>query len=138
MTGYRLSVLTSLLLFLLTGCGSGCGYGKQPYTDTAPHDTGFVTTASGVRLHYLDFHGTGDHMVFLAGLGNSAHIYDDFAPRFTDRYRVIALTRRGFGESDQPPRAMTLLRCQPISWSVLIHSKSAEPSSWGTLSLELR
>jgi pimeloyl-ACP methyl ester carboxylesterase len=32
----------------------------------------------------------------------SAHIYDKFAPRFTDRFHVIALTRRGHGDSDYP------------------------------------
>jgi len=35
-------------------------------------------------------------------LGNSAHIYDDLAPRFTDKFHVIALTRRGHGDSDSP------------------------------------
>jgi pimeloyl-ACP methyl ester carboxylesterase len=32
----------------------------------------------------------------------NAHIFDLFAPHFTDRFRVIALTRRGHGESDYP------------------------------------
>lgn len=58
--------------------------------------------APGVRLHYLDFGGHGPTLLFLAGLGNTAHAFDDFAPRFTDRFHVVALTRRGFGESDHP------------------------------------
>jgi pimeloyl-ACP methyl ester carboxylesterase len=41
-------------------------------------------------------------MVLLAGAGNSAHVFDEFAPRFTDRFHVYAFTRRGFGESSQP------------------------------------
>ena len=61
-----------------------------------------VRVAPNVRLHYLDFGGTGPTIVFLAGLGNTAHAFDDFAPRFTDRFHCIALTRRGFGESDHP------------------------------------
>lgn len=56
----------------------------------------------GVRLHYLDWGGDGEPLVFLGGLGMSAHGFDDFAPRFTDSFRVLALTRRGYGESDQP------------------------------------
>src|SRR5262249_14653616 len=52
--------------------------------------------------HYLDFGGTGEPLVLLAGLGNTAHAYDDFAPALTDRFHVIALTRRGFGESSHP------------------------------------
>ncbi len=55
-----------------------------------------------MRLHYLDFGGTGSPVVLLAGLGNTAHAFDDFAPRLTERHHVIAITRRGFGESSHP------------------------------------
>ena len=41
-------------------------------------------------------------LLFLTGMGASAHIYDKFAPRFTDKFHVIALTRRGHGDSDYP------------------------------------
>jgi pimeloyl-ACP methyl ester carboxylesterase len=69
-----------------------------------PAANGFVSAAEDVRLHYLDFGGQGDNLVFLAGGGNSAHVYDDFAGRFTDAFHVVALTRRGFGESSQPAK----------------------------------
>lgn len=62
---------------------------------------GFVT-ANGIKLHYLDWGGSGDTILFLPGFNDSAHVYDQFAPRFTDRYHVIGLTRRGVGESDKP------------------------------------
>ena len=62
-----------------------------------------VRVAPDVRLHYLDFGGQGATLVFLAGIGNTAHAFDNFAPRFTDRFHCVALTRRGFGESDHPP-----------------------------------
>ncbi len=61
-----------------------------------------VRVARNVRLHYLDFGGTGPTILCLAGLGNTAHSFDDFAPRLTDKFHVVALTRRGFGESDHP------------------------------------
>lgn len=41
-------------------------------------------------------------VVFLAGLGFTAHVFDDFAPRLTDRHHVVAITRRGFGASSKP------------------------------------
>jgi non-heme chloroperoxidase len=63
-----------------------------------------VMVASGVRIHSLDWGGKGVPLVFIPGLGNSAHVFDDFAPRFTDHFRVIALSRVGFGESEQPER----------------------------------
>lgn len=52
-----------------------------------------------VRLEVLDWGGHGPALVLLAGLGESGHIYNDLAPRLTDRFRVIALTRRGHGAS---------------------------------------
>lgn len=67
----------------------------------APYRSGFVR-ANGVRLHYLDWGGEGETLLFLAGLGGTAHGFDDIAPKFTDRFHVLALTRRGFGQSDQP------------------------------------
>jgi pimeloyl-ACP methyl ester carboxylesterase len=63
--------------------------------------TGFVT-ANGIKLHYLEWGGSGDTILFLAGFNDTAHIYDKFAPRFSDRFHVIGLTRRGVGESDKP------------------------------------
>lgn len=71
------------------------------WTDGAGHRNGRVAV-DGTYLHYIDYGGSGEVLVFLAGLGNSAHIFDDFAPRFTDQYRVVAITRRGFGESGRP------------------------------------
>lgn len=52
-----------------------------------------------VRLEVIDWGGHGPALVLLAGLGESGHIYNDVAPRLTDRFRVIALTRRGHGTS---------------------------------------
>ena len=65
-------------------------------------NTGFVT-ANRVRLHYLDWGGNGETILFLPGFNDTAHVYDHFAPRFTDQFYVIGLTRRGVGESDKPP-----------------------------------
>ncbi|MFY9620372.1 MAG: alpha/beta hydrolase [Pyrinomonadaceae bacterium] len=69
--------------------------------DKSPHKSGF-TTVNGVKLHYLEWGVGGDVLLLLAGLGNDGHIFDDFAPKFTDRFRVIAVDRRGYGESDKP------------------------------------
>jgi pimeloyl-ACP methyl ester carboxylesterase len=69
-------------------------------------DSGVVTrhveVEPGVKLEVLDFGGAGLPMVFLHGSGCTAHIYDQFAPRFLPDHRVIAITRRGAGGSDIP------------------------------------
>src|SRR5215207_3768810 len=57
---------------------------------------------NGIRLHYLDWGGEGSTLIFLTGMGSSAYIYNNFAPRFTDKFHVLALTRRGHGDSDYP------------------------------------
>ncbi len=69
--------------------------------DTSPHKSDFVN-ANGIRLHYLDWGGSGPALVFLSGMGSNAHLFDGFAPRFTDTFHTLALTRRGHGESDYP------------------------------------
>lgn len=69
--------------------------------DKSPHKSGFVNV-NGINLHYLDWGGKGDVLLFLAGMGCNAHIFDDLAPRFSDKFHVMALTRRGHGESDHP------------------------------------
>jgi non-heme chloroperoxidase len=55
-----------------------------------------------VKLHYLDWGGNGETMLFLHGIGDTPHIYDVLAPKFTNDFRVLGLTRRGHGESEIP------------------------------------
>ena len=62
-----------------------------------------VRVAAGVSLEVLDWGGSGLPLVFLSGLQDVAHGFDDFAPPFTDRYHVLAITRRGYGASSGPP-----------------------------------
>jgi pimeloyl-ACP methyl ester carboxylesterase len=69
--------------------------------DESPHREG-VVTANGTTLHYLDWGGSGPALVFIAGLGDNAHVFDDIAPKLTNRYHVVALTRRGYGQSGRP------------------------------------
>jgi non-heme chloroperoxidase len=75
---------------------------SQDWTDPSPHRIQFITVAPNVRLEVLDWGGKGKPLIFLTGLGNSAHIYDEYAPQFNDKFHVMAITRRGFGASSQP------------------------------------
>jgi len=58
-----------------------------------------VRVADNVTLSYRDWGGEGPLIVLFTGLGNTAAIFDDLAPRLTNEHRVIGLTRRGFGNS---------------------------------------
>jgi non-heme chloroperoxidase len=68
----------------------------------SPHTVSFVTVDKDVKLEILDWGGSGPPMVFLAGAGNDAHIFDAFAPKFTASHHVYGITRRGFGKSSAP------------------------------------
>lgn len=68
----------------------------------APYRSTRFVEANGIRQHFVDWGGKGPALLLLAGLGNDAYVFDTFAPRFTDRFRVLGLTRRGFGASDKP------------------------------------
>ena len=67
--------------------------------DTSPHAQRFINVEPSVRLEVLDWGGTGRPIVLLAGRGNTAHVFDDFARKLTGEYHVYGVTRRGFGNS---------------------------------------
>ena len=57
---------------------------------------------NGVRLHYLDWGGKGEPLLFLTALAGTAGDFQALAVRLTDHFRVFGLTRRGQGESEKP------------------------------------
>jgi pimeloyl-ACP methyl ester carboxylesterase len=60
-----------------------------------------VTVDNGVKLEVLDWGGNGRAVVLLAGY-QTAHEYDDIAPRLRAFCHVYGITRRGFGVSSRP------------------------------------
>jgi pimeloyl-ACP methyl ester carboxylesterase len=100
----RPAVLGALALLM---CGApmvaGAAESKPAVcVDTTPHTIRFVTVAPGVELEVLDWGGSGAPMVLLTGLGDNAHVFDQFAFQFTNFFRVIGITRRGYLPSSQP------------------------------------
>jgi len=72
------------------------------WRDSSAHQAHFVRVERNVQLEVLDWGGSGRPVVLLAGLGNNAHVFDDFAPKLVDRYHVYGITRRGFAPSSVP------------------------------------
>jgi len=91
--GFVGALLLSLLI--VASCKQCCSEWKDP----SPHSRQFVTVENGVRLEVLDWGGSGRTVVLLAGGGNTAHVFDEFAPRLTPDFHVVGITRRGFGAS---------------------------------------
>ena len=78
---------------------------QQPagWKDPSSHVSRFVQVGQDVRLEVLDWGGAGRPLVLLAGGGDTAHVFDDFAPKLTSDFHVYGITRRGFGESGFAP-----------------------------------
>ena len=78
---------------------------SQPtlWRDPSPHSAQLVSVDKNVRLEVLDWGGSGRPLILLAGGGNTAHVFDEFAPKLAANYRVYAITRRGFGASSYSP-----------------------------------
>jgi non-heme chloroperoxidase len=74
-----------------------------PLSASAEEPASKFAKVNGARLEYLDWGGSGPPLLFLAGLGGTAHIFGDLAPEFHTNHRCLALTRRGFGRSEQTP-----------------------------------
>jgi len=75
---------------------------ETEWQDTSSHNTRFVTVNGNVQLEVLDWGGAGRPVVLLAGLGNTAHIFDALAPKLSGAFHVYGITRRGFGASGSP------------------------------------
>ena len=71
-------------------------------SDPSRHTVRLITVASNVKLEVLDWGGSGRPLVLLAGLGNTAHVFDSFAPKLAATFHVYGITRRGFGASSVP------------------------------------
>ncbi|SRR6266568_2951915 len=76
---------------------------SAPWRDPSPHTAQIVSVDRDVRLEVLDWGGSGKPVILLAGGGNTAHIFDEFAPKLKANCHVYGITRRGFGASSYSP-----------------------------------
>jgi pimeloyl-ACP methyl ester carboxylesterase len=95
--------------------------------DPSKHRIHFVTVEDGVRLEVLDWGGSGRPLVLLTGSGNTAHVFDDFAPKLTSFAHVYGITRRGFGNSSHPESGYTDQRLADDVLHVLDSLKLTSP-----------
>src|SRR5436305_1224574 len=65
-----------------------------------------VDVGDGVKVEVLDWGGFGPPVLLLSGSGNTAHVFEDFAPKLIAccRVHVYGMTRRGYGASSKPER----------------------------------
>jgi non-heme chloroperoxidase len=94
--------LAAAVLICISLAGRLSAQEPVPWHDPSPHTVQFVTVDENVKLEVLDWGGSGRPLVLLTGLGNTAHVYDEFAPKLTPEYHVYGITRRGYGASSAP------------------------------------
>lgn len=87
---------------LVVGLGGGRRVIAQG-VDPSPRAT-LIVVSDSVRLEVLDWGGRGPTLIFLAGMGHSAHVFDGFVRRLTPHLHVMGISRRGFGGSSRPKR----------------------------------
>ncbi|MFZ1141931.1 MAG: alpha/beta hydrolase [Candidatus Sulfotelmatobacter sp.] len=98
------------------------------WRDPSPHRIRFVPVEKNVKLEVLDWgKATGYSLVLLAGLGHTAHIYDDIAPKLAEKYHVFGITRRGYGASSSPASGYTADRLGDDVIDVLDSLKIVHP-----------
>ena len=100
-----LSALIALVaLALLVGCSAWVdrtATRRESAWEERYPPLGLFETVEGRRVHLIDTGGTGPVVVLIHGAnGNLRDFAFDLVGRLSDRYRVIALDRPGFGWSD--------------------------------------
>lgn len=103
-------LLMGLVLAVPFGLKAQAQENAEAWSDPSPHEIRSVAVASDVELEVLDWGGGGHPLVFLHGMSMNAHVFDDFAPRFTDAHRVLGITRRGHGASSWPDSSYSTQR----------------------------
>jgi len=115
------------VLVSLAGSSSSRLEQSSTWHDPSPHSIRFVSVEKDVKLEVLDWDGTGRPLLLLAGSGNTAHIYDDIAPKLAEKYHVLGITRRGFGASSSPGSGYTADRLGDDVVAVLDALKVVHP-----------
>jgi pimeloyl-ACP methyl ester carboxylesterase len=97
-----MNTIVAMAVSAVLMAGTSAAQPAAEWRDPSPHRTRMVSAARDVTLEVLDWGGAGRPIVLLAGLGNTAHVFDDFAPRLTPAGHVYGITRRGYGKSSVP------------------------------------
>jgi non-heme chloroperoxidase len=100
-----------ITVFTLIACAAFAQNGPSSRGETALK-TQLVEVQPDVKLEVLDWGGTGRNLVLLAGLGNTAHVFDRNSRRI-----ITSLGSRGVGlvSPPRPKRVMTQVGSEMMS-----------------------
>jgi len=83
---------------LIINCHPDSNRNQMKVTKPAYHEDFIVS--NGIKLHYLDWGGSGQALILIHGLGDSPYIFEDLASSLSADHRVIAYSRRGHCKSE--------------------------------------
>lgn len=72
---------------------------KQKQVNNETYTEHFIQSEN-VKLHYLDWGGSGEPLILIHGLGDSPFLFENLANDFNQHFRVIAYSRRGHCKSE--------------------------------------
>lgn len=89
-------ILTGLLILLIS-----CNQSQKKFKmATKPlYKEGFIQ-ADKIKLHYLDWGGSGPPLILLHGLGDSPYLFEGIAESLQNNFRIITYSKRGHGNSE--------------------------------------
>ena len=93
-------LITSGLFTLLIASGA---FAQDKAADGSTPKVLMVAVDKGVTLEILDWGGTGRAVIFLPGGTDTAHVFDELAPKLAGSGHIYGITPRGFGASSAPP-----------------------------------
>lgn len=85
-----------------------------------------VTASDGARLAVVEY-GSGDPVLFIAGLGYSSWSWCRQVGPISERARVITVDNRGTGLSDKPPGSYSIAQMADDAYAVLTQ-RGARPA----------
>ena len=90
-------IIITVLLIQLISCNQ---FQKKPAMEIKPiYKENFIQT-DRIKLHYLDWGGSGQPLVLLHAWGDSPYIFEGIANSLKKNFRIIAYSKRGHGKTE--------------------------------------
>jgi pimeloyl-ACP methyl ester carboxylesterase len=96
-----------------------------------PHPRSHVVSAGALSIHVVDYGGDGAPLVAVHGTGLVAQVWEAMVPALRPHFRVLAVDRRGHGESDKPEAGYQLDELVPDYAAVVQHFGLTRPVALG-------
>ena len=123
---FRSAVNLAGLLVVLQTTPGGEQQGPS-WIDPSRHRVRHIGVEENVQLEVLDWGGSGRPIVLLAGHGNTAHVFDEFATRLTSHGHIYGITLRGYGASTLAESGYDVDRLGKDVLAVLDHLSIEKP-----------